>query len=96
MIAKNKKGYHNLAKLTSIAHTKGFYYVPRVDRDIILNYKDDLMVLTGNLYGGCYRTNVGAQQAEESLLWWKSILDPICISSLCVTIEWMRHESIRP
>jgi len=44
LIAKNKKGYHNLAKLTSIAHTKGFYYVPRVDRDIILNYKDDLIV----------------------------------------------------
>ena len=46
MLAKNKNGYHNLAKLTSIAHTKGFYYVPRVDRDLILNYKDDIIVLT--------------------------------------------------
>ena len=87
LIAKNKKGYHNLAKLTSIAHTKGFYYVPRVDRDIILNYKDDLMVLTGNLYGDIpYKVlNVGAQQAEESLLWWKEHFG----SDLY--IELMRH-----
>ena len=73
MIAKNKNGYHNLAKLTSIAHTKGFYYVPRVDRELILNHKKDIIVLTGNLYGEVpYKVlNTGAQQAEDSLLWWK-------------------------
>ena len=31
-LAKNKKGYHNLAKLSSQSYTDGFYYVPRVDR----------------------------------------------------------------
>ena len=73
LIAKNKNGYHNLAKLTSIAHTKGFYYVPRVDRELILNHKEDIIVLTGNLYGEVpYKVlNTGAQQAEDSLLWWK-------------------------
>ena len=35
LLAKNKKGYHNLAKMASIAYTDGFYYVPRVDREII-------------------------------------------------------------
>ncbi|OIQ34668.1 MAG: DNA polymerase III subunit alpha, partial [Bacteroidetes bacterium MedPE-SWsnd-G1] len=30
MLAKNKNGYHNLAKMSSISHTKGFYYVPRI------------------------------------------------------------------
>ena len=87
LIAKNKNGYHNLAKLTSIAHTKGFYYVPRVDRDLILNYKEDIIVLTGNLYGEVpYKVlNIGAQQAEESLLWWKEHFG----SDLY--IELMRH-----
>ena len=86
-LAKNKNGYHNLAKLTSIAHTKGFYYVPRVDRDLVLNYKDDIIVLTGNLYGEIpYKVlNVGAQQAEESLVWWKQHFG----SDLY--IELMRH-----
>ncbi len=33
LLAKNKAGYHNLAKLSSIAFVEGFYYVPRIDRD---------------------------------------------------------------
>jgi len=30
---------------------KGFYYVPRIDRTVIEQYKEDIIVLTGNLYG---------------------------------------------
>ncbi|NCO64670.1 MAG: DNA polymerase III subunit alpha [Flavobacteriales bacterium] len=73
LLAKNKKGYHNLAKLSSIAYTNGFYYVPRIDRKLIEKYKDDLIVLTGNLYGEVPSKvlNIGENQAEESLLWWK-------------------------
>ena len=51
MLAKNKNGYHNLAKMASIAYTDGFYYVPRIDRQVIEQYKEDVIVLTGNLYG---------------------------------------------
>ena len=73
MIAKNKNGYHNIAKLSSIAHTQGFYYVPRIDRDLIDRHKEDIIVLTGNLYGEVPNKalNIGFQQAEDSLLWWK-------------------------
>lgn len=72
-LAKNKKGYHNLAKMSSIAYTKGFYYVPRVDRTIIEQYKEDIIVLSGNLYGEIPSKilNIGEAQAEEALLWWK-------------------------
>jgi len=73
MLAKNKNGYHNLAKMASIAYTDGFYYVPRIDRDVIEQYKEDLIVLTGNLYGEVPSKvlNVGEKQAEEALVWWK-------------------------
>ncbi|HBS87604.1 MAG: DNA polymerase III subunit alpha [Bacteroidetes bacterium GWF2_38_335] len=72
-LAKNKKGYHNLAKLSTIANIDGFYYVPRVDKDVITKYKDDLIVLSGGRFGEIPNLilNVGEQQAEESLLWWK-------------------------
>jgi DNA polymerase-3 subunit alpha len=72
-LAKNKKGYHNLAKLSSIAHTEGFYYVPRIDRFLIEMYKEDLIVLSGNLYGEIPNKilNLGENQAEEALIWWK-------------------------
>ena len=72
-LAKTKKGYHNLVKLSSIAHTEGSYYVPRIDRKIIQEYKEDLIVLSGNLYGEIPSKilNIGENQAEEALLWWK-------------------------
>ncbi|MFK5971917.1 MAG: DNA polymerase III subunit alpha [Flavobacteriaceae bacterium] len=73
VLAKNKKGYHNLCKMSSTAYTDGFYYVPRIDKKIIQQYKEDIIVLTGNLYGEVPGKvlNVGEKQAEEALLWWK-------------------------
>jgi DNA polymerase-3 subunit alpha len=73
LLAKNKKGYHNLAKMSSIAYTDGFYYVPRIDRKIVEQYKEDIIVLSGNLYGEIPSKilNVGEGQAEEALIWWK-------------------------
>ena len=72
-LAKNKRGYHNLIKLASIAHTEGMYYVPRIDKAVIEQYKEDLIVLTGSLYGEVPNLllNVGEKQAEEALIWWK-------------------------
>ena len=74
LLAKNKKGYHNLAKMSSIAYTDGFYYVPRIDKKIIEQYKEDVIALTGNLYGEVPNKllNVGEKQAEDALLWWKA------------------------
>lgn len=86
-LAKSKKGYHNLAKLSSSAYTEGFYYVPRIDKTIIQKYKEDLIVLTGNLYGEVPSKvlNVGENQAEEALLWWKEQFGDD------LYIELMRH-----
>ena len=72
-LAKTKKGYHNLAKMSSLAHTDGFYYVPRIDKNLIEEYKEDIIVLSGNLYGEIPSKilNLGENQAEEALLWWK-------------------------
>jgi len=72
-LAKNKNGYHNLAKLASYAYTEGMYYVPRIDKELIQKYKKDIIVLTGSLYGEVPNKilNIGESQAEEALLWWK-------------------------
>ena len=87
LLAKNKNGYHNLAKMSSIAFVDGFYYVPRIDREVIKKYKDDIIVLTGNLYGEVPSKilNVGEHQAEEALLWWKDQFKDD------LYIELMRH-----
>ena len=73
LLAKNRAGYHRLAKLCSLAYTDGFYYVPRIDRNLLLEYKEDLIVLTGGLFSEVpsLLLNVGDRQAEEAFLWWK-------------------------
>lgn len=87
MLAKNKNGYHNLAKMASIAYTDGFYYVPRIDKEIVKKYKEDVIVLTGSLYGEVPSKllNIGLSQAEEALLWWKEEFGDD------LYIELMRH-----
>jgi DNA polymerase-3 subunit alpha len=77
-LAKNKNGYQNLIKLASIAYTQGMYYVPRIDKAVLSQYKEDLIVLSGNLYGEIpsLLLNVGQKQAEEALLWWKAQFGP--------------------
>ncbi len=73
LLAKNKKGYQNLIKLSSLAFVEGMYYVPRIDKALIEQYKGDVIALSGGITGEIPNLilNVGEAQAEEALLWWK-------------------------
>ena len=73
LLALNKEGYQNLAKLSSIAFTEGFYYVPRIDKETLLQYKEHLIITTGGLWGEVpyLILNVGEEKAEEAFCWYK-------------------------
>ena len=73
MMAKNKLGYHNLVKLSSDSHVVGSYYVPRIDKEVLLDHKEHLIVTTGGVQGEVPQLilNVGEKQAEEAFVWWK-------------------------
>ena len=75
-LAKNKDGYHNLVKLASKAYTDGFYYVPRIDRKLFEEYNENIVVLTGGLFGEIPSKilNIGEKQAEEAFIYWKETL----------------------
>lgn len=76
LLAKSKKGYENLIKLTSIAYKEGNYGLfPRIDKALIEEYKEDLIALSGGLGGEVPHLflNVGETQAEKALLWWKNL-----------------------
>ena len=51
VLAKNLQGYENLCTLVSIGHLKGFYRKPRIDRKLLFEYSDGLIVLSGCLNG---------------------------------------------
>jgi DNA polymerase III subunit alpha len=88
LLAKNKNGYQNLIKLSSYAFTQGMYYVPRIDKVLLEQYKEDLIVLSGNMYGeiASLILNVGEIQAEETLLWYKNLFGDDFY------LEIMRHD----
>ncbi|HSP89166.1 MAG TPA: PHP domain-containing protein [Ignavibacteriaceae bacterium] len=43
LLAKNKKGYQNLIKLSTLGHTEGFYYKPRIDLELLRKYSEGLI-----------------------------------------------------
>jgi DNA polymerase III subunit alpha len=49
LLAKNKQGYHHLCKLSSAGYLDGFYYYPRVDADLLQQFSEGLICLTGSL-----------------------------------------------
>ncbi len=51
LLAKDEQGYHNLIKLVSIGYLEGFYYKPRIDKDILNAYSKGLICLSACLKG---------------------------------------------
>lgn len=74
-IAKNKTGYQNLIKLSSISYTEGFYYVPRIDKSVIQEFSEGVIATTGSIQSEIPNLilNVGESQAEEAFEWYLSI-----------------------
>ena len=47
VLAQNSTGYHNLIKIVTKSHLEGFYYKPRVDRELLEQHGEGLVVLSG-------------------------------------------------
>src|SRR3989344_3387114 len=75
LLAKNETGYRNLIQLVSKGHLEGFYYRPRVERELIERYRDGLVAILPS-YGGEHAHAVrhgSAARAEEALQWYKKL-----------------------
>jgi len=51
LLVKNETGYRNLIKLVSIGYLEGFYYKPRVDKEVLTQYHEGLIFLSGCVKG---------------------------------------------
>lgn len=75
LLAKNFTGYKNLCKLISMGFRDGFYYNPRIDKEILEQYSDGLIVssacLAGEIPYFIRSNNVG--KAEEAIQWFKRV-----------------------
>ncbi len=78
LIAKNRVGYHNLVKLSSLGYTEGLYGLyPRIDKALIQQYSEGLIALSGGLGGEIPNLvlNIGEHQAEDAMQWWVKIFE---------------------
>lgn len=75
MLAKNSTGYHNLVKLVTMASMEGFYYKPRIDKSLLQQYSEGLIVTSACL-GGEIPTLLAdgrTKDAEEALNWYRMV-----------------------
>ncbi|UCE05647.1 MAG: DNA polymerase III subunit alpha, partial [bacterium] len=75
LLAKNYEGYKNLMKLVSVGYLEGFYYKPRIDKEILRDYSSGLIALSACLKGEVPQMIVrnNHQAAEKSALEFKEI-----------------------
>ncbi|MBC7326913.1 DNA polymerase III subunit alpha [bacterium] len=75
LLAKNLKGYKNLIKLVSYANTEGFYYKPRVDKELLAKHSEGLIALSSCLVGEISRKILenDYEGAEKAALEYKEI-----------------------
>ncbi|TFH37495.1 MAG: DNA polymerase III subunit alpha, partial [Dehalococcoidia bacterium] len=75
LLAKNRQGYHNLMQLVTKGHTEGFYYKPRVDRELLAQYHEGLIALSGCASGELVRLVLEGRvaDAETAATWHKDL-----------------------
>ena len=65
LLAETKVGYHNLIKLVSSGYTEGFYYKPRIDKDILAQHAEGLIGLSSCLKGEV-ATGIRTEQQQKA------------------------------
>ncbi len=75
LLAENNEGYRNLVKIVSQAHIDGFYYKPRADKELLREYSNGLIALSGCLAGEIpdYLMQDNFSRAEKTALEFSSI-----------------------
>lgn len=76
LLAENQEGYQNLCRLASAAQLKGFYYRPRIDKEVLKTHGAGLIGLSACLHGEIPRliTQGKMAAAEAAARWYQSVL----------------------
>jgi len=92
VLAKNLQGYKNLIKIVSKSWTEGFYYRPRIDKELLEQYSEGLIVSSACLGGEISRKVDSGQmtEAEEAVQWYKKVFGDDYY------LELQRHKTDRP
>ena len=75
LLAKNLQGYKNLIRLVTISNLEGYYYKPRMDKEILREYHEGIIALSGCLGGELSQSivNNDIEKAEKLILEYQEI-----------------------
>lgn len=75
LLAKDEDGYHNLCRLSSIGFLEGFYYHPRIDKEILRKYSKGLVCLSGCLSSSVstMALNNSKEEFYEEIQWYRDL-----------------------
>lgn len=78
LLASSEAGYRNLGKLSSSGYTEGFYYRPRIDKEVLAQYKSDLIALSGGIGGEIPQliTRNRMDEARTIAAWYRDLFGP--------------------
>ncbi len=68
LLAKNETGWKNLIKLVTVAHLEGFYYKPRIDKDLLRKHHEGLIALSACITGEVAKAILNHQPVEAESL----------------------------
>ena len=90
VIAKNNLGYSNLIKLVSKGNLEGFYYRPRIDKEILKEHSEGLIVLSGCPSAELFKKIVSGDEKSimDTIDWYKEVFGDDYY------LEIMRHEHV--
>ncbi|HEY9680132.1 MAG TPA: DNA polymerase III subunit alpha [Oculatellaceae cyanobacterium] len=76
MLSQNLQGYKNLVRLNSRAHIEGYYYKPRINKEMLAEHKEGLIVLSGCLGAELcqHLLHDEYEKAKASAAWYKEVL----------------------
>ena len=77
LLARDREGYQNLVKLSSIGYTEGFYHRPRIDREVLARHAGGLIVSSACMAGEVARHLLGGDRAgaREAASWYANVFD---------------------
>jgi DNA polymerase-3 subunit alpha len=77
MLARNKTGYRNLLKLVTASHLEGYYYRPRMDRELLEQHGEGIIVLSGCPSGELHRLIFDGRMddAKATIDWYRNVFD---------------------
>ena len=96
LLAKDIRGYHNLIQLVTKSNLEGFYYNPRIDRELLEAHKEGIIVLLPSFAGEPSRAlkEGDSNRAHEAMSWYRDTFKENCYQEITRHPEIEGHEKL--